>query len=211
MKTTLSILSISILLFSCSSNQSSDNANDTNFYALTVGNSWVYKNYKLNETNVTYEETSVVDSISVVSKQTIKGETFYKVRRFTSGNEANITFCNPNGEHFQFLRDSLGYLINSDGEIKHTYVNYEERLVQENNWGNIYEVLENGTEEINVESGKFNCISSKRYAKDPDNQLLPAEDKYYYADGYGLIYDTQSFVSSDKPSIIRRLDAYNIN
>ena len=35
-------------------------------------------------------------------------------------------------------------------------------------------------------------------------------DRFYYANGVGLIYDTSSYVNDPIPSIIRRLDAYQI-
>ena len=211
MKTSFFILCLLFIFASCTTNQNTTVQGNNNFYALTEGNSWVYKNYKLDSRTNDYEETSVIDSITVLSSKIIRGNMFYKVRTLTTGNEEHITFCNPNGEHIDFLRDSLGYLINDKGEIKHSYVNYSERLVRENSWGNLYETLQKGIEEINVESGTFGCVLSKRYAKDQDNRLFPANDFFYYADGVGLIYDTSSFVSQDTPTIIRRLDSYKLN
>lgn len=111
-----------------------------------------------------------------------------------------LTFCNQNGEHFEFLREFEGNLINEESSIKFTSDNYEERLLQENQWGNIYKTL----------AGEFSCINSERYAKTTNDVLLNGLDRFYYSSGYGLIYDTSSFVSSSTPSIIRRLDSYEI-
>ncbi len=213
MKRLLLCFSVVLIIFSCSESDSSvnqDNQSNTNFYALTVGNSWVYKNYRYNPATQTYDDTGVIDSISIVGIQDFSGESYFKFRRLTTGNEEGITFCNPNGEHFEFLREVEGNLINEVGSIKFTNSNNEERLLQENQWGNIYEMLVEGNTTINVEAGEFECINSERYAKNSGGEQLDGLDRFYYASGFGLIYDTSSFVSNPTPSIVRRLDSYEV-
>ncbi|WP_139959687.1 hypothetical protein [Flavicella sediminum] len=188
----------------------SDNSTDDNFFALTVGNYWVYKNYKYNRYTETYNDVGVKDSISIVSTQKISGETYYKFRRFTTGNEQNIVLDNENGEHFEFLREFEGNLINEKGAIKFTNNNFEERLLKENDWGNIYETLIDETTTLNVEAGEFSCINSERYAKNPEGERLTGLDRFYYANGFGLIYDTKSVISIDTPIIIRRLYSFEV-
>lgn len=213
MKRLLLCFCIIAFTFSCTESENSDNQinpSDANFFALTVGNSWVYKNYKYNPVTETYDYTGVIDSISIVGIQDFSGESYYKFRRLTTGNEKGVTFCNPNGEHFEFLREFEGNLINEEGAIKFTNSNNDERLLQENQGGNIYETLVEGNTTINVEAGEFYCINSERYAKNSDGEQLPGLDRFYYASGFGLIYDTSSFVSYPTPIIIRRLDSYEV-
>lgn len=213
MKRLLLCFCIIAFTFSCTESDNSDNQinpPDANFFALTVGNSWVYKNYKYNAVTEMYDDTGVVDSISIVGIQDFSGESYYKFRRLTTGNEQGITFSNPNGEHFEFLREFEGNLINEEGSIKFTNSNNEERLLEENEWGNIYEILVEGNTVISVEAGDFNCINSERYAKNSDGVQFPGLDRFYYADGIGLIYDTSSFISNPIPTIIRRLDSYEV-
>jgi len=213
MKHLLLCLCIVTLTFSCTESDDSGNQIDdpeANFYALTVGNSWVYKNYKYSLVTDAYEDTGVVDSVSIVGVEDLSGESYFKFRRLTTGNEEGITFCNPNGEYFEFLREDEGDLIDEEGIIKFTNNNYEERLLQENSWGNIYEALVEGTTTINVEAGEFDSLSSERYAKNSEGEQLDGLDRFYYANGFGLIYDTSSTVSNSTPSIIRRLDAYEV-
>jgi hypothetical protein len=108
MKRLLLCFCIIVFTFSCSESDNSENQisePDVNFFALTIGNSWVYKNYKYNAVTEMYGDTGVVDSISIVGIQDFSGESYYKFRRLTTGNEEEITFCNPNGEHFEFLRE----------------------------------------------------------------------------------------------------------
>ncbi|WP_152611447.1 hypothetical protein [Psychroserpens damuponensis] len=206
---------ITVCLVACLMSCSSDDAQTpetptSNFYALTVGNSWVYKNYKYNQNSQAYEDTGVVDAISIMSSEAIDGNTYYKFKTLTTGNEAQITYCNPNGEHFEYLREDQGNLIFSDGTVKFTNNDYTVRTLDENDWGNIVEQLTANTTTLNVEAGTFNCINSERYVMLPDGEQAPGLDRFYYADGFGLIYDTSSFVSNDIPVVIRRLDSYNI-
>lgn len=213
MKRLFLCLCIIAFTVSCSKSDNNDDQNiepDVNFFALTVGNSWVYKNYQYNPDTDSYVDTGVIDSISIIGVQDFSGDSYFKFRRMTSGNEDGITFCNPNGEHIEFLREFEGNLINEEGFIKFTNANYEERLIQENPWGNIYEKLVEGEKTLSVEAGDFECINSERYAKDLEGEQLNSLDRFYYASGYGLIYDTSSFVTSDTPSIIRRLYTYEI-
>ena len=200
-------------LFSCSDDDSSSLVvpePESNFYALTVGNSWVYKNYQYDMNSETYEDTGVVDSVSLVGTEIVDNNTFFKLRRWTTGNESGTTFCNPNGEHFELVRDSLGYLIWDTGQIKFVHNNFDERILNEEDWGSLREKLQEGETDISVEAGTFTSVNSERYVILPDGEQAPALDKFYYSDGIGLIYDTSSFVSQDIPLIIRRLDSYTI-
>ncbi|GAB5565203.1 MAG: hypothetical protein Wins2KO_22660 [Winogradskyella sp.] len=211
MKRLFMCLCIVALSFSCSESDNSENLNnqsDSNFYALTVGNSWVYKNYRYNPSTQIYDDTGVIDSISIVDVQDILGQSYYKFRTLTTGNEEEITFCNPNGEHFEFLREVQGNLINEQGDIKFTNNNFEERLLNEYDWGTIYEILTEDHTILNVEAGEFHCINSERYAITSNGEQSPGLDRFYYASGIGLIYDTSSFASNPTPTIIRRLDSY---
>lgn len=63
---------------------------------------------------------------------------------------------------------------------------------------------------IDLEAGTFNCLNFERYAILNDGNQSSGLDRFYYADGIGLVYDTSSFVTQDIPTIIRRLDAYDM-
>ena len=209
MKRNLFFLALASLIFSCTSDDAQNQQDDeANFYALEVGNWWVYKNYKYNVNTEFYEDTGVVDSVSIVGTEMLGGNTYYEFRTKTTGNEDGITYCNPNGEHFELLRDSLGYLIWETGQIKFTNNDYEQRELNAQVWGTIYEKLMQDQETLSVESGTFDCIYSERFAIDINGNLLPGKDHFYYSDGIGLIYDTTSFISNPTHVVERRLDAY---
>ncbi|WP_299336003.1 hypothetical protein [uncultured Psychroserpens sp.] len=204
-------ISIFTLFFSCSNNDSvTPTDQEANFYALTVGNSWVYKNYRYNMQSEIYEDTGVVDSISIVSTEDISGQTYFKFRRLTTGNEEGISLCNPNGEHFEFLREDNGNLVRDDGTLKFTNNDYSLRIISDNEWGDVVEQLIEGETTIMVEAGSFNCINSERYAILTGGTNSSGLDRFYYSEGVGLIYDTSSTITNNIPTIIRRLDSYSI-
>lgn len=140
----------------------------------------------------------------------VSGNTYFKFRTLTTGNEEGIIFCNVNGEKFELLRETDGNLVSDNGTVVFTNNNFEERLLQENDWGNIYEILIEGERNISVEAGEFTSINSEKYAKAPEGEQLPGKDKTYYSDGFGLISKTFSLVSNETPVVIRRLSSYEI-
>ncbi len=54
-------------------------------------------------------------------------------------------------------------------------------------------------------------IHSERYARDNSSgEQFPGMDRFYYSDGFGLVFDTSSGVVNPIHVIERRLDSYNI-
>ncbi|WP_055442896.1 hypothetical protein [Lacinutrix himadriensis] len=202
------------LFFSCNSDDDNRNATDpeAGFYALTVGNSWVYKNFKYNSNTMEYDDTGILDEVSIVGTEILDGETYFKFKTVTTGNDTGVSYFNANGEKLELRREFSGNLINETGDIIYTNTNYNERLVSENSWGNIYNKLTGNIEIVIVVAGSFPCLDMESYAKSPDNtETFPGLDHFYYSDGIGLISDTTSFVSQGFPVGIRRLDSYIIN
>jgi hypothetical protein len=199
-----------ILFYSCTTSDNNQDQQDaeSNFYALTVGNEWVYKNYKYNSNTETYDDTGVIDAVSIIGTEVINENTYFKFRRLTTGNEEAITFCNPNGEHFELLRDSVGYLIRDGGSIKYANNDFVPRALNSQSWGTVYDQLISTDNEITIEAGTFVSTYTQRFAILSNGEQSNGLDHHYYVDGVGLIYDTTSFVTQDIPSIVRRLDSY---
>lgn len=213
MKLIILCFCFSLIMMSCTESAEIENENnqpDDNFYALSVGNSWVYKNYRLDFNTDTYKYTGGVDSISIIDKKNIDGITYYEFRRLTTGIEDGSFSCYSNGEYFKLLRENDGALVDDEGNVIFTNDNFQERLLYENSWGNVYERLVEGDTIMNVEAGEFKCIYSERYAIDTEGQRLEGTNHYYYSEGIGLVYETCSTVSDEKPRMIKRLDAYDI-
>lgn len=213
MKHFLACIYIIVFIFSCDNEpvfENVDSEPQVNFYALEVGNFWVYKSKRYDVLEEQYFDNGVIDSVSIVGAEVIEGNTYYKFKTKTTGNDTESIFNNPNGIMYEYLRESEGNLIDEEGIIKFTNNNFEERLVGERDWGNIYETLVNGVTTISVEAGEFDCIYSERYGITTDGEELSGLDRFYYSDGIGLVYDTISFINSSTPSVIRSLDSYNV-
>ncbi len=209
MKLVIYVCFFAILLSSCTTSDNDQDPQDpeSNFYALTLGNEWVYKNYKYNSTTQTYDDTGVIDSVSVVGTEVVGTNTYFNFRRFTTGNVPG----NPSGEYFELLRDSLGYLVRDDGSIKYANNDFTARVLSEAEWGNVYDQLISTNNEITVEAGTFVSTYTQRYAILSNGEQSNGLDHFYYADGIGLIYDTTSLVSQEIPLIVRRLDSYTVD
>jgi hypothetical protein len=213
MKNFLWCICIITFIFSCENEPVFENENNpfqANFYALKVGNYWVYKSQRYDIIEEQYFDNGVIDSVSIVGTEVIQGEIYFKFRTKTTGNDTENIFNNPNGVKFEYFRELDGNLINEEGFIKFTNNNYEERLIKEIDPGNIYEILVEGSTIINVEAGEFNCINSERYLITPDGEQLLGLDRFYYANGFGLIYDTISLIQVPTPSVIRSLVSYSV-
>ncbi len=210
MKRIFFYLCFSALFFACTSGDDIPTPPPTsdNFYALTVGNSWVYKNYKYNINTQIYEDTGVIDSVSIVGTEFVEGNTFYKFRTLTTGNNDQITFCNPNGEHFELLREENGYLLQSKGIVKVVNNNYNPILTDSDTNFEYFLKLNEQRTTIETPLGSFDCAIMQYYVLNEVKERLPGTNTYLYADRIGLVYDTTSFVSQNIHSIERRLVAY---
>lgn len=205
-------LCFSVLFFACTTSDVLQTPPTTSpkFYALTVGNTWVYKNYKYNINSQVYEDTGVIDSVSIVGTDVLEDNTYFKFKTLTTGNEAGITFCNPNGEHFEYVREENGYLLNANGRVKFVNNDYEPILADSDSNFKYYFRLNEATTTMQTQAGTFECANMNYYVLNEDLEQLPGTNTYLYADGIGLVYDTTSFVSQSNHSIERRLVSYNV-
>lgn len=212
MKLIFFYLCFSALFFACTSGDDVPIPPPTseNFYALTIDNSWVYKNYKYNINTQTFEDTGVLDSVSIVGTEIKEGDTYYKFRTLTTGNIDQITFCNPNGENFELLREQNGYLLRDNGTVKFVNNNYKPILTDSDTNFEYFLKLNEQRTTIETPSESFDCTSMKYYVLNEVEEQLPGSNTYMYADGIGLVYDTTSFVSQPIHSIERRLVTYQV-
>ncbi|MFK5878798.1 MAG: hypothetical protein QM478_04790 [Flavobacteriaceae bacterium] len=211
------LFTFGIILSSCNTNDeiiegTTEDPIEDNFYALTVGNTWEYKYYKYRSFNDTYDYMGIIDSVKIVAKTEINGNTYFNFRsRISGNNNPGTTLVQPNGEYYRFYRDSLGYLITDSGKIAYTTNDYSERAIIEvtpNITG--YARLNESSVVVTTEAGDFDCLDMEIYAKDNVTaEIFPGINHVNYSDGIGLIYNSTSFVnSSNPPAFIHRLDSY---
>ncbi|NQY29446.1 MAG: hypothetical protein HRT69_08240 [Flavobacteriaceae bacterium] len=218
MKHILFISLIVILLASCNDDSGSlplpiQNNVTSNFYALTVGNTWEYKYYQRNS-NGNFIDTGVVDAVEITNTVNLNNNIYYEFKTITSGNDnpsSNYNHSlNETGEKTELLRDSLGYLINEVGSIKYTHSDYNERLTDTESFGTYHFMLVEDPVDVTTQAGSFYCLDAHTYVKDTNGNLLPSLDHTNYSDGFGLIFSTMSYVSYSEHFIEKRLNTYNI-
>ena len=223
----LKTISFLCLLVSCSEKDSENTTNsdsdnnvkinlEKNFYGLKVGNEFVYKSYIWNKYTEVYADINVIDSVEVVSEQVIKGEVYFKILTKTTGNDDDIAFCNPNGTKVEFLRDSLGYLVNEKGRHYFSYKNKEKFFLGQRPNLQIFQQLEDTDNTIKTNAGIFKVVqnSIKVYIKDENgeltNETMPGKDTDNFSPYIGRVLKTFSRVNSEQPIIERRLESYKV-
>ncbi|MEM5565327.1 hypothetical protein WNY78_09435 [Psychroserpens sp. AS72] len=212
MKRILITVCLFACLFSCSNDDSiTPETQDPGFYALTVGNSWVYKSLRYDFNGEAYTDIEIIDSVSIVGTENIFGNSYFKFRTKTSGSpDEEALWSNANGIMFEFFREVDGSLVNENNQIVFTTTDYTEQIINAQDWGTVFEILVEDLVTVDVPAGTFECFNKQRYAETSGGVTLPSLDNIYYAEGIGLIYDTKSFATRATPEVIRRLDSYNV-
>ena len=219
MKNYFLVLCITFGLISCSTDDDSTFTPEENYYALKVGNSWVY-HYTFREnpyadlyngTNI-FVETNVVDSVKIVATEVISGETFFKFRIRTSGNDANYPMCYDNGEHFRYYRDSLGYLIDTNGKVKFAAEGDTQEFVQQEDQNQRFLMqLSEESELVETPVGDFDCYRMDLYIRNNfTNERSAGTSQYYYEEEIGEVFSKLSYSSSALHRMERFLVSYDL-
>ncbi|MCH2194117.1 hypothetical protein [Kordia sp.] len=147
----LAFIALSLSIISCSNDGNIIPEPEENFFALTVGNSWVYEHCRReNQVTAVYNSVGVIDSIKITGTEIIDGNEFYKYRIRTSGNDTNNPIYRQNRERFQYLRDSTGYLFNQLGDILFSGEDEQEFLASDGATYPVYSRRGEGTETIST-------------------------------------------------------------
>jgi len=206
------VLCFVFLLSSCESeSEPQEDLETSNFYALTVGNSWTYNYYRPNNQTGELDLLNAVEEILITEETEIDGEPFFEYQKTISNND-DCSICPDNGVYLEHVRDSIGYLINQDGVIRFAHKNIEDYLISENLWGDIYGVLSILPETISVQAGDFTAINNKRYGVSPsEDNTYEGSDNKYYSNGIGLVKETIGTVIQYNIVLEKHLASYIIN
>lgn len=190
-------LIVSTILFSCSNDDSSgDGSEETSFFALKVGNYWKYQWNRTDSDGVPIGEWAI-EEILVEEQTAINNETYFKLKITTTDEDGDCALCQEEPVAYQWVRDSVGYLVDSDNNILFSSVDTLPILTSENTWGDIYLQLQENESSVEVPAGTFNCRNNLVFALDPDGGEYPGQDDRLYAEGIGWVRYTCSGVSSD--------------
>ncbi|WP_191860568.1 hypothetical protein [Hanstruepera ponticola] len=202
-----------VILFSCSS--SDDKIGNripeaSSFYGLKIGNSWVYKTDRFSFSDNQYYDSGIIDSVSVIGIENIFDNDYFVIETITSGNSIGSAYGNLNGVKYEYLRESEGALLNENNEVIFDNDDFTEKIINQGNWGALYERLVEEMANVTVPAGEFVCYDRHRYGRTPDGHLMPSLDHEYYAEGIGLIYDSTSWLVEENPFVIKKLDSYSV-
>jgi len=205
-------------LFFIACNNDGDSSNNEqevveNYYALKIGNNWKYEYFRRVGQTDEFETMDIIEEVLITETTIIDGETYFVFQSNTIGNENSSPFAPENGITTINVRDSLGYLLTLDQNfhILFSNENTEDYLLSDNEWGDVYGVLKEDTENIEVEAGTFLCNQNEIYALlAPDGEISPGRSRRYYFDGIGEIYWQISGVSNPQHTWEKRLTDFEI-
>ena len=191
-----SILSLSffswIFLFSCKKDVGIKTINidptpvpiiSKGYFPLAIGNYWVYEKYTTDTSGNMIGGVSI-DTMKITGDTTINGYTFYKL--FGS---ASI----PSYDRYQFLRDSSGYIVYSEGG-KFNPTNFTDTIGIDTTLQYIaYAMMEHKDSSIITPAGvyKTNALTCKKYFF---NSIMSGNNPYvdytFYASNIGIVKQT---------------------
>lgn len=207
----------SLLFISCNkddnlSEEQQQETNESNFYALKVGNTWKYQYFKRIDRTAEFESLDAFDDVTITGTSTINGNSYYTFETITTGNDDSYILVPDNGTVITKLRDSLGYLIDENGLKYFSSSNpNQEYLIREmTNEINMYGLETENDEVSEVPAGNFLSSVNERYARFPDGEKSPGTDYHFYSKEIGQIKITCSFVSDSLPKLEKRLISYNV-
>ncbi len=204
MKNTLKITFVLFigLFVSCSNDDDTtvDTQNEeSNFFALTIGNSWTYKAFKQNSNDTDYALIDYSITTSITGTEEINGETFY-VFESTSQGQDSCTACDT-VLGAKKARDLDGTLINEDGITLYTNQTEEPYLIQSSESGTLMGQFEPQTETFETPEGVFSNVELNQifFVDSSDEISIGREHKVYSNAEEGLLVRTITLASSSTP------------
>lgn len=201
-----------LIFISCNNDDDSDpQIDEANYYALKIGNNWKYEYFKRISQTDEFETEGVVEEVLITETSVINGETFFTFQSTTTGNDNGNSIYPENGITLNYKRDSLGYLIDSNYSILFSSDNLNDYLISENIWGDLYGVLKEETESIDVGAGSFIANRNEIYALlAPNGDISPGRDNKYYTEEIGEIYRKYSSANNPEHNWEKRLLDFEI-
>ncbi|MEM7085603.1 MAG: hypothetical protein AAF489_05445 [Bacteroidota bacterium] len=209
-----SFLIFTFLMVSCNKddggNTSQQQEVDAGFFALQVGNVWVYSYFRVDMDTGELIDLGGTETVEITDEEVVNGETIFTMKITTIDENNTCSICNDNPLETKRVKDSLGYLVEVDGPIIFSSTNTDDFLVSSQEFGDIYRVLKPNEVLITVPAGQFVSKDNERYAIDPEGNRYEGQDNLYYAEGIGEIRQTISSVSILKIIFEKQLISYTV-
>lgn len=206
MKKVFLFLAVSVITMSCS-NDDDDVIPQEPFFNLQEGNLWVYEQYGVNELENISGFMNRVDSVRVIGKELIGGESYFNVQHKVYKYENLID------EKTEYLRvDENGHLVNSQGWVKHPGIDTEYQTTRITSGVEIKYTLQQKND-VNVDGVVYDEVFS--YLGYIDD-LQPTASRgmaheVLYIPSLGIVSEKYIFIGSTVGYLEDRLVYYEIN
>lgn len=212
----LSLITFTILIYSCKKDNDETPAppiitSYPDYSTLKTGNYWVYEQFSI-DTSGNAISNNVFDSCYVDMDTIINSHTYFKVVRPNQ--------YNPN-DNYSFIRDSLHYIVNSNGRILFSSEDYQTVFNSFYLIVGAQDTIYHSSlkmDDINATTltpaGVFTTINAKETYFIYPNYASYTDNKYKnvrYAKNIGIVTETLPIFIATTTNIERRLVRYHLN
>lgn len=211
----VSVALMTLLVYACKKDNDTapaPNAGYPNFSQLKVGNYWVYEQFDI-DTAGSATPKNIFDSCYVEKDTVINSKTYFKIvkpKPYT-----------PNQVDISFQRDSLHYIVNSNGKILFSSQDFSTvfdlNYIMAGPNDTVCKIVKQmGDKNLTVTTpaGTFTTSTAKESYFMYPNWALAGNPRYLntrYAASIGIVIETLPFFTSIPNYIERRLVRYQIN
>ncbi|WP_018343379.1 hypothetical protein [Cytophaga aurantiaca] len=201
------------MIFSCKrNNEPTPSVTYPNFSQLKVGNYWIYEQFDISSTG---DATSrnIFDSCYVEKDTIIKGNTYFKI--------VKPLWYDRTKKEVLFQRDSLHYIVNSNGEILFSSQDFTNALEAWYIISPVYDTISRITRKmtdkgiaVSTFAGTFKTLNAQEtHAMYPmwTSAGNPRYRDARYAKNVGIVIETLLFFVSSPDYAERRLVRYHLN
>lgn len=181
-----------------------------NFSQLKTGNYWIYERFNIDSAG-NASATGILDSCYVEKDTMISNEKYFKL---VSPQPYSSSYSSS------YLRDSLHYIITSEGQIIFSSQNFTDTFSQYyitagvDTVCNVFTNMSNKDAAVTTPNGVFSTYTMKTtYAMYP-NWAAAGNPRYLdrrYAENIGIVTETLPFYASIPDLVERRLVRYKLN
>jgi len=178
------------------------------FLPFTVGNYWYYDLYKVIDSTGMEESLNYADTAKVIAEEMINGNTYFVI-------EQDSWLSQDNRKDTLYYRDSSGYIVNVDGDILFSSVDFNNILhtidYDPTPWVVEYSVSD-AFENHSVPSGDFDCLNFKGrfFSTDPNDNRPDRFIDNCYSENVGIVLQSIFYASQFDVRYERRLSDFHL-
>lgn len=206
----LVFIALAISVYSCKKDKETE-ATYPNYSQFKAGSYWVYQRFNIDSSG-NEEATNLYDSCYVVKDTIINNQTYVKTCR-------TLPYL-PMAARYTYTRDSLHYVLSSNGFLLFSSRDYETPLADQysitSSNDTVFHVVKKMTDKdllVVTPAGTFKTSDAlETYTLYPllNDVLSPRYKHNRYAENIGIVVETIPFYTSDPNTVERRLVRYHV-